>query len=198
MNYNLSIVTKNWYAKFVVLESNSWSLEYSQQYIYITILLNYRSSNIKILLQQWRLNILFHSLSHSVPLSLSLSLSALILSQDSLNLSSSHPLSVTLLSHRHSHNLPHSSPSARLSRPKFPIASLSLSSLTITLSTSLIHRRWPDPAVLSRHSPQTHIANRLTPTSPAHPFCRPRSLTLCLFVMGDFFYFVCDWLIGQK
>ena len=86
------------------------------------------------------IKILFHSLSHSVPFSLSVTPSeALILPQNSLKLSSflklphsppsarpSHPkplskLTITLLSHHHSLKLPHSSPLARPSRPKLPI-----------------------------------------------------------------------------
>ena len=63
------------------------------------------------------IKILFHYFSHSVPLSLSLSVTpseALILSQNSLKLSSS-------LSH--SLKLPHSLPPARPNRPKLSIAS---------------------------------------------------------------------------
>ena len=130
-------------------------------------------------IQPRRLNILFHSLSHSVPLSLSHS--ALILYQDSLNLSSSHPLSP------------------------------SLSYLTVTLSISLIHRHRPNLTVPSRQSPHRHsplssslsqapsftaagptqpsqAVDRLKPTPPTHPFCSPSSPTLCLFVIGDFLF----------
>ena len=128
------------------------------------------------------------SFSLSLRASLSLSHSALILYQDSLNLSSSHPLSVTLLSHRHSLNLPHSPPPARPNRPKPPITSPSLSSLIVTLSSSLIHRRWPDPTVPSCQSPQTHAVDCLRPTPLIHPFCRPSLPTLCLFVIGHFLF----------
>ena len=139
------------------------------------------------------IKILFHSLSHSVPLPLSKSHSiwsshpfpklsqALILSQ---SLSS---LTVTLSS-----SLIH----RRRPDPAVPSHSQnspSLSSLTITLSSSLIHRYLPNPTVLSYRSPHTHAADRLRPTPPTHPFCHPSTPTLCLFVIGDFFYFVCDW-----
>ena len=133
-----------------------------------------------------RLNILFHSLFHFVPLSLSIT--QLSSSPKTLSI-----FQALILSHRHSLNLPHSWLPARPSRPKPPIASPSLSSLIVTLSSSLIHRRLPDPTVPSHWSPHTHATDHLKPTPPTHPFCRPSSLTLCLFVIGDFFYFVCDW-----
>ena len=127
-----------------------------------------------------------------MPLSLSLSLShsALILSSSPKTLLISQAL---ILSHRHSLNLPHSLLPARPSRPKPPIASPSLSSLIVTLSSSFIHRRLPDPTIPSHRLPHTHAVDHLRPTPPTHPFCRPSSPTLCLFVIGDFFYFVCDW-----
>ena len=119
-----------------------------------------------------RLNILFHSLSHSVPLFLSLS--------QSLN---SYPL-------------------PRLSQAL--ILSQSLSSLTVTLSISLIHHHQPNPTVPSRISPHHHSLklphsslpaqpSRPKPSIASNPCHRANSLTLCLFVIGDFFYFVCDW-----
>ena len=126
--------------------------------------------------------IISFSLSLCASLSLSLSHSALILSQDSLKLSSSlnySPLSpslsqspsftaagltqpsqapnrhtVTLLSHRHSLKLLHSPPLARPSRPKPLIAS--------------DPHRWP--------------------TLFADPVCRRCA---CLWLV--IFYFVCDW-----
>ena len=142
-------------------------------------------------IQPRRLNILFHSLSHSVPLSLSLSLSLIQLSSSTKTLSISQAfilsqslssLTVTLLSHRHSLNLPHSPPPARPNHPKPPITSPSLSSLIVTLSSSLIHYCRPDssstspplkldvtnpPVVPSRQlasnprrrSPQTHFSS---------------------------------------
>ena len=95
-------------------------------------------------------NILFYSsppvkkllnlLSHSVPLSLSLSLS-LILSQNSLNLSSSHPLLVTLLSPSIA------SPYQAADRLTIPshrslIASSSLSSLPTQLADDVLVCDW--------------------------------------------------------
>ena len=127
-------------------------------------------------------------ISFSLSLRASLSLSQLSSSPKTLSISQA-----LILSHRHSLNLPHSQPPARPSRPKPPIASSSLSSLIVTLSSSLIHCRLPDPTVPSHRSPHTHAVDHLRPTPPTHPFCRPSSPMLCLFVIGDFFYFVCDW-----
>ena len=100
-----------------------------------------RVKNKNIILFCLVIKIMFHSLSHSVPFSLSVTPSeALILPQNSLKLSSSlshSPLSSSLI-HRHrpdpaipsrsqnSHSLsslklPHSLPLARPSRPKLPI-----------------------------------------------------------------------------
>ena len=141
-------------------------------------------------IQPRRLNILFHSLSHSVPLSLSLSLSLSF---------SSHPLPRLSQSLKLSSSLSHSA------------LSPSLSSLTVTLSISLIHRHRPNLTVPSRQSPHRHsplssslsqapsfttagptqpsqAVDRLKPTPPTHPFCSPSSPTLCLFVIGDFLF----------
>ena len=78
------------------------------------------------------IKILFHSLSHSVPLSLS-----------------------------KSHSIWSSHPFPKLSQAL--ILSQSLSSLTVTLSSSLIHRRRPDPAVPS-HSQNSPSLSSLTVT----------------------------------
>ena len=128
-----------------------------------------------------RLNILFHSLSHSTPLYLSQSLSSHPfprLSQ-SLKLSSS-------LSHSHLSPSLSQSPSFTTIGPTQP--SQAVNRLTITLSSSLIHCRRPNPAVPSCWSPQTHAADHLRPMPPTHPFYRPSSPTLCLFVIGDFLF----------
>ena len=131
---------------------------------------------------------LLNFLSLRSPLSLSLSHSTLILSQNSLNLSSSHPLSVTLLSP----SIASPSQAAdRLTVPshRSPIASLSQAADRLTIPS----RRLP-------HCPKLPIADRLTvpsrrsshrhsplcrPSSPTHPFCRPSSPTLILFVFSD-------------
>ena len=85
---------------------------------------------------------------------------ALILSQSLPTQPSQGPKSLTalILSHRHALNLPHSPPPARPSRPKPPINSPSLSSLPVTLSSSIIHRRQPD-----RLRPTLRIHVRPTP-----------------------------------
>ena len=93
------------------------------------------------------IKILFHSLSHSVPLSLSVTPSeALILSQNSLKLSSSlshSPLSLSLSQ----------APLVTATGSTQPSQAALKTHNHSPLSSSLIHRRWLDPAVLSCRSP---------------------------------------------
>ena len=128
-----------------------------------------------------------HSFRLIVPLSLSLSYSL-----------SSHLWSSSLLSSLFqlwSLKLPHSPLPARLilnvtttearrhrptSRPKLPI------SLRPTPSIGVLARGCACSWILG-----TWLGNPWS--SPSHPFCRPSSLTLCLFVISDFLF--CLWLV---
>ena len=114
-------------------------------------------------------NYLIFSLTSCPSLSLSLSHSTLILSQNSLNLSSSHLLSVTLLSPSIA------SPSQAANLLTVPSHRSAIASLSQAVDRLTV----PSCRSPHRHSPLCR------PSSPTHPFCRPNSPTLCLFVIGD-------------